>query len=63
MLQYIAEKAGAFDLLPQPGDLQRYRVLEWLNFIATELHKGFGPLFNSTAGEETKQLGARRDRQ
>ena len=56
VLQYIAEKAGAFELLPQPGDLQRYRVLEWLNFIATELHKGFGPLFNPTAGEETKQL-------
>ena len=56
ILQYIAEKAGAFELLPQPGDLQRYRVLEWLNFIATELHKGFGPLFNPAAGEDTKQL-------
>lgn len=56
ILQYIADKAGAFELLPQPGDLQRYRVLEWVNFVATELHKSFGPLFTPTAGEDAKQL-------
>lgn len=56
ILQYIADQAGAFELLPQPGDLQRYRVLEWVNFVATELHKSFGPLFNPAAGEDTKQL-------
>jgi glutathione S-transferase len=56
ILQYIADQAGAFELLPQPGDLRRYRVLEWVNFVATELHKAFGPLFNPTAGEEAKQL-------
>jgi glutathione S-transferase len=56
ILQYIADHAGAFELLPQPGDMQRYRVLEWVNFVATELHKAFGPLFNPTAGEEAKQL-------
>ena len=55
ILQYIADKAGAFELLPQPGDLQRYRVLEWVNFIATELHKSFGPLFSPAAGDESKQ--------
>jgi glutathione S-transferase len=56
VLQYIADHAGAFDLLPRPGEFQRYRVLEWLNFIATELHKGFAPLFNPAAGDEAKQL-------
>jgi glutathione S-transferase len=56
ILQYIADHAGAFELLPQPGDLQRYRVLEWVNFVATELHKGFGPLFNPAAGEGAQQL-------
>ena len=56
ILQYIADQAGAFELLPQPGDMQRYRVLEWVNFVATELHKSFGPLFNPAAGEESKQL-------
>jgi glutathione S-transferase len=56
ILQYIADHAGAFELLPRPGDLQRYRVLEWVNFVATELHKAFSPLFNPAAGEEAKQL-------
>ena len=55
VLQYIAEKAGEDRLLPPPHELQRYRVLEWLNFIATELHKGFGPLFKPT-GDETKRF-------
>jgi glutathione S-transferase len=55
ILQYIADQAGAFELLPQPGDLRRYRVLEWVNFVATELHKSFGALFNPTAGDEAKQ--------
>jgi len=56
ILQYIADQAGAFELLPQPGDLQRYRVLEWVNFVATELHKSFGPLFTPAAGEDAKRL-------
>ena len=56
VLQYIAELAGNEELLPRHGDFRRYQVLEWLNFIATELHKGFGPFFNPAAGEETKRL-------
>lgn len=55
ILQYIAERAGDEQLLPATSDFRRYRVLEWLNFIATELHKSFGPLFNPASGEETKK--------
>ena len=55
ILQYIADQSGAFELLPQPGTLQRYRVLEWVNFVATELHKSFSPLFNPATGDEAKQ--------
>lgn len=54
VLQYLGDQAGGF-LLPAAGDFRRYRVLEWLNFVATELHKGFGPFFRP-AGEETKQF-------
>ena len=54
VLQYLGDQAGGF-LLPQVGDLRRYRVLEWLNFVATELHKGFGPFFKSTS-DDTKQF-------
>ena len=53
LLQYIADCSGRDDLLPVSG-LARYRVLEWLGYIATELHKGFGPLWNPTTPEEVK---------
>ena len=58
ILQYLGDLSGNSALLPPVGDLRRYRVLEWLNFIATELHKGFGPLWNPASSEEAKQ-GAR----
>src|SRR5688500_1078749 len=45
ILQYLGDRAGGSDILPPPGDFRRYRVLEWVNFITTELHKSFAPLF------------------
>ena len=53
LLVYIADTSGREDLLPASG-LARYRVLEWLNYIATELHKGFGPLWNPNNPEALK---------
>ena len=58
ILQYLGDMAGTPDLFPPLGDFRRYRVLEWLNFVATELHKGFGPFFKSDAGEETKRFAS-----
>ena len=52
--QYLADQAPAAGLLPVAGTLDRYRVLEWMNFIATELHKGFSPLFNPTTPDDYK---------
>lgn len=52
--QYIAENAAAEDLLPSRG-LPRYRVLEWQNYIASEIHKSFSPLFSPAFSEEAKQ--------
>ena len=54
VLQYLGDKAGEA-LLPDVGSLRRYRMLEWLNYIATELHKSFGPFFKPS-GDETKQF-------
>jgi len=54
VLQYLGDRVGLGDFLPQFGDFRRYRVLEWVNFITTELHKSFGPLFKADAGEEVK---------
>ena len=45
LLQYLADrKPGA--LAPPTGSVERYKLMEWLSFIATEVHKGFGPLWN-----------------
>ena len=55
ILQYLGDRSGSSDLFPPLGDFRRYRVLEWLNFVATELHKGFGPLWNPGSASEWKQ--------
>jgi glutathione S-transferase len=53
ILQYVAELAPSARLLPQSG-LERYRVLEWIGFVATELHKGFAPMFSPQATDDLK---------
>jgi glutathione S-transferase len=53
--QYLADEFKATPLLPPLGSFKRYRVLEWLNYISTELHKGCGPLFNPTLLEDVKE--------
>lgn len=55
ILQYLVESVHADKLLPQTGNFARYRVLEWLNFITTELHKSFSPLFNPAMPQEIKE--------
>ena len=45
IVQYLADRVPEKQLAPPCGTLARYRLMEWLNFIATELHKGFVPLF------------------
>ncbi|CAN5519332.1 glutathione transferase GstA [soil metagenome] len=58
IVQYIADLAPGKELIPPHGSWQRYRVLETLNFIATELHKGFGTLANPSMPQEAKALAA-----
>ena len=53
--QYLVDTHEATHLLPKMGDFNRYRTLEVLNYITTEVHKGFGPLFNSNIPAEVKQ--------
>lgn len=48
IMQCLADARPGNGLLPQSGSLERYRVLEWLNFVSSELHKGFTPLFRPT---------------
>lgn len=56
ILQYIADRKPASHLAPAAGTSERYRLQEWLNWIATELHKGISPFFNPKASDEWKQV-------
>ncbi|MDP3269077.1 MAG: glutathione transferase GstA [Legionella sp.] len=52
ILQYLADMTPGQKVLASVKDINRYRTLEWLNYISTELHKGFGPLFNPGVPQE-----------
>lgn len=54
ILQYIADQNPDSKLAPKAGTMERYRLQEWLNYIATEIHKSYSPLFSKTTPEETK---------
>jgi len=54
IVQLIADQAAASKLAPAAGSPERYRLQEWLNFVTTELHKGFSPLFNPAIPDEVK---------
>jgi glutathione S-transferase len=54
VLQYIGDRTSWPEVLPPLGNFRRYRVLEMVNFITTELHKRFGFLFNPQATDEFK---------
>jgi len=56
IVQYIADRTPAAKLAPPAGTMERYRLMEWLNFLTSEIHKGFSPLFNAKLSEETKVI-------
>ncbi len=54
ILQWIADQSPEKNLIPKWGTKERYRAMEWLNFISTELHKGLGALFGAGLNDEAK---------
>jgi glutathione S-transferase len=56
IVQYVADLVPASGLAPAAGTMARYRVIEWLNFVSSELHKSFSPLFNPAMPEEGKAI-------
>ncbi|MGE3303740.1 MAG: glutathione transferase GstA [Hyphomonadaceae bacterium] len=55
IVQYIADQAPERGLAPPNATMARTRLQSWLNFVSTELHKGFTPMFSPAMPEETKQ--------
>jgi glutathione S-transferase len=56
VLSYICDQNPAAKLIPSAGAIERYRFLEWLAFINSEVHKAHGIFFNPAAGDETRQI-------
>ncbi|HEY4161706.1 MAG TPA: glutathione transferase GstA [Dongiaceae bacterium] len=56
IVQYLADQKPEAGLMPPAGSPERYRVQEWLNYITSELHKGYSPLFNPTVPDEYKKI-------
>ena len=56
IVQYIADKKPEAEMMPPHGSMERYRLLEWLNFLATELHKQNTPLFKPNTPDDYKPI-------
>jgi len=56
IVQYLADQKPDSGLAPKPGSLERYRLQEWLNFLTSEVHKQFSPLFKPNTPEDYKPI-------
>ena len=56
IMQYLADLKPESGLAPANGTLPRYQLQQWLNFITSELHKGYSPLFNPATPEDYKTI-------
>ena len=66
IVQYLADQVPASRLAPANGTIERIRLQEWLNFITSELHKQFSPLFDARSEDSLKarlieKIGGRLD--
>ena len=55
IIQYLADQKPGSGLAPKAGTMERYRLMEWLNFIASEIHKSLGAFFHPQTAPEWKE--------
>lgn len=56
IVQYLADQKPDAALAPAPGSAERYRLQEWLNYLTSEVHKSFSPLFRPDTPAEYKDI-------
>jgi glutathione S-transferase len=56
IVQYLADQKPDAGLAPKNGSIERYRLQEWLNFLTSEVHKQFSPLFKPNTPEDYKPI-------
>jgi len=60
IVQYLADRKPESSLAPKAGTMERVRLQEWLNFLTSEVHKGFSPLFSAETPEDYKPVARKR---
>ena len=63
IVQYLADLRPDSGLAPRAGSFERYRLMEILNYIASEMHKGFSPLFKADTSADMRKSADRQSRQ
>lgn len=56
IVQYVADQCPEAKLVAPAGTMERYRTQEWLNYVGSEIHKGFSPLFNPKLSDDAKEV-------
>ncbi|WP_119421310.1 glutathione transferase GstA [Desertibaculum subflavum] len=56
IVQYVADQKPGSGLAPAAGTFERYQLQEWLNFVTSEIHKGFSPLFRPDTPDDYKTI-------
>jgi glutathione S-transferase len=54
IVQYLADRVPDKKLVPEAGTIERYHLQQWLNFVSTEIHKNFSPLFDASTPQPFK---------
>ncbi len=55
IVQYLADQKPESSLAPRAGSFERYQLMEILNYLTSEVHKSYGPLFNPASSAEAKE--------
>ena len=56
LLPYIADRNPTAGLIPPVGSMERYRMMEWLGFVNSDVHRSYSPLFRKDAPEATREF-------
>ena len=56
IIQYLADQKPEAGLIPKAGTWERYRLMEWVNFVTSEMHKGYSPLFSPLTAPEHREF-------
>jgi glutathione S-transferase len=60
IVQYLADRKPDAGLAPAASSTERYKLQEMLNYLTTEVHKTFSPLFGADTPAEYKEIATKK---